>query len=107
MSDAAGGADGWPEAALAVLRDARDWRLPAARWAGIPPILQSLADALDAGDWDGAAEAARQLDLVGTVRITRIGTPPSEPAPPPVRERINQLIHRLSGGQDAARDTGS
>jgi len=71
------------------------------------PILEALADALDSGNPDGILTAASQLDLVGTARVTKIGTPPAEPPPPVVRERINQLIHSLSGGEEAARDADS
>jgi hypothetical protein len=85
--------------AVNVLQDALLWELSPARWDGIAAVLQAL-EALEAdlgqGDVDALTEAVAQLELAGPVRITRIGAPPVEPPPPKVRERINQLIHRLS-----------
>ena len=75
MSDLADGTGGWREAVLSVLEDACEWQLPAERWAGIAPILQDLSDALDAGEAGAAEDAAYQLNLVGAVRIARIGAP--------------------------------
>lgn len=83
--------------AVQVLEDLQLWELAPARWEGIAGILEALATEVAAGDLGNLAEATAQLELAGPVRITRIGAVPTEPPPPRVRERINQLIHSLSG----------
>jgi hypothetical protein len=88
--------------ALSVLRDLLSWELSEARWEGIAGSVEALAAYLDLGDLADAREMVIQLELAGPVRITRIGAVPSQPPPPRVRERVNQLIHRLSGGERQA-----
>lgn len=83
--------------ALAVLQDLLEWELSAARWDGVARILDALADSLELGDLYTLAKATTQLEVAGPVRIVRIGAASSEPPPPPVRERANELIHKLSG----------
>ncbi|MFF3503845.1 CATRA system-associated protein [Streptomyces sp. NPDC003247] len=103
---------GLREAALVVLRDVRLWRLPPDRWERLAGLLDTAAGALRAGDADRFDQATVELELAGPVRITRIGDPhrgsPREsvpaPAPPPVRERLNHLIHTLSGGPGGTPD---
>ncbi|MFD7135562.1 CATRA system-associated protein [Streptomyces sp. NPDC059894] len=100
------------EAALVVLRDVRLWRLPPDRWERLARLLDTAAGALRAGDAHRFDQATVDLELAGPVRITRIGdthrgsareSAPT-PAPPPVRERLNHLIHTLSGGPGAMAD---
>ena len=88
--------------ALSVLQDILGWKLSPARWEGIAGSVEALAAYLDLGDMAAAREIVIQLELAGPVRITRIGAVPAQPAPRPVRERVNQLIHRLSGGENQA-----
>lgn len=88
--------------ALSVLPDVLSWRLSTARWEAIAGGVEALAAYLDLGDLAGAREIVIQLELAGPVRITRIGAVPQEPPPPRVRERVNELIHRLSGGEGLA-----
>jgi hypothetical protein len=83
--------------AVHVLEDLLVWELSPARWEGIAGILDALAAEVADSDLSNLAEATIQLELAGPVRLTRIGATPTEPPPPRVRERINQLIHRLSG----------
>jgi len=85
--------------ALSVLRDVLEWRLSDVRWEGIAGSVEALTAGLSTGDLAAAREAVIQLELAGPVRITRIGARPTEPAPPRVRERINQLVFQLSGGK--------
>jgi hypothetical protein len=85
------------EDAVHVLEDLRLLELSPARWEGIAGILEALAAEVAVGDLSNLAEATIQLELAGPVRLIRIGAVPSEPPPPLVRERINQLIHTLSG----------
>ena len=87
---------------LSVLQDMLSWRLSTARWDAIAGSVEALATYLDLGDLAGARDIVIQLELAGPVRITRIGAVPSQPPPPPVRERVNQLIHRLTGGDSRA-----
>ncbi len=81
-----------------ALRDALLWEMTPARWELLAGILAEIAEAAESGDPDALAAARAGLELVGPVRITRIGSTPRQPPPPPVRERINHLIYRLSGG---------
>jgi hypothetical protein len=83
--------------AVHVLEDLLLLELSPARWEGIAGILEALATEVAASDLSNLTEATIQLELAGPVRITRIGATPTEPPPPRVRERINQLIHSLSG----------
>jgi hypothetical protein len=83
--------------AVHVLEDLLLLELSPARWEGIAGILEALATEVAASDLSNLTEATIQLELAGPVRITRIGAMPTEPPPPRVRERINQLIHSLSG----------
>lgn len=90
------------DSALTVLRDATLWRLSPARWELLADLLDVAVAAHGAGDSAGLDAATARLEAAGPVRITRIGAPLGEPAPPAVRERLNHLIHALSGsGEDA------
>jgi hypothetical protein len=84
--------------AVSVLQDVLSWRLSTARWDVIAGSVEALATYLDLGDLAAARDIVIQLELAGPVRITRIGAVPSQPPPPPVRDRVNHLIYRLSGG---------
>jgi hypothetical protein len=88
--------------AVSVLQDMLSWRLSAARWDAIAGSVEALATYLDLGDLAAARDIVIQLELAGPVRITRIGAVPSQPPPPPVRDRVNHLIYRLSGGDSRA-----
>jgi hypothetical protein len=83
--------------AVNVLEDLLLWELSPARWEGVAGILDALAVEVADSDLSNLEEATIQLELAGPVRITRLGAAPTEPPPPRVRERINQLIYRLSG----------
>ncbi|WP_066366960.1 CATRA system-associated protein [Herbidospora mongoliensis] len=82
--------------ALAILRQIPDWELTPARWEIVAELLEVADVAVAAGDLDGLDATTVQLELVGPVRMTRLGATPSEPPPPPVRDRLNILVHRLS-----------
>lgn len=91
--------------ALSVLRDVLGWRLSAARWEGIAGSVEALAASLELSDLAAAEGMVIQLELAGPVRVTRIGALPTQPPPAKVRERISQLIHRLSGAGDQVAGT--
>jgi hypothetical protein len=86
---------------LTIVQNAQKWELPAARWEVIAAVLAVLLQALDQGNLDAVAEAAIQLELAGPTRITKIGAP-AKPAPPPVRERLNETVTKLTkvSGED-------
>ncbi len=98
-----------------LLADIGAWQLPAARWADVEGLLAALSLALDAGDLAAAADVVSRLELSGPVRSrTRIGQVPAGPPPPPVRERLNQLVHQLAvsaaapgDGRDGQQQAGS
>jgi CATRA-associated small protein len=83
-------------AALDVLTDVLQWRLPQARWTRVTEIVQSIDKALSAGDPVALEAATIDLELAGPIRITRIGAPPQVPAPPPVRDRVNSMVDSLT-----------
>jgi hypothetical protein len=82
--------------ALEALLDASQWDLSEVRWVAIEQILKAMQEALTNGDLDAFVAATTDLELAGPFRITRIGAGPVKP-PPPVRERLNQLVHALGG----------
>jgi hypothetical protein len=83
--------------ALDAVSDALQWRLAGSRWAAIEGMLAAMDAALQAKDPEALASAITDLELAGPVRITRIGATPIVPPSPPVRERLNRLVHVLGG----------
>jgi len=83
--------------ALDALGDLLHWRLAPQRWERVGQILEALARAFAEGDIDTFREATTDLELAGPVRITRIGATPLTPAPEPVRDRANHLVHAIGG----------
>lgn len=83
--------------ALTVLRGVPEWELSPARWDSVAGILDAMAASLELDDRDTIAKAAIALERIGTVRFKRIGAESKDPPPALVRERTNELIHRLSG----------
>jgi hypothetical protein len=89
--------------ALTIVRQIREWEVPEARWNVIAATLATLSAALDAENLKAAAEATIQLELSAPVRLIRIGAP-VQPPPAPVRERLNELVYRLSGERETEDD---
>ena len=83
--------------ALDVVSDALQWQLADARWQTIEQTLDVMAAAIEAGDAGALTAATADLELAGPLRITRIGAAPIVPPPPPVRDRLNRLVHALGG----------
>lgn len=101
-------------AALSVLTDVLQWRLPQTHWTRVTEIVQSIDKALSAGDPAALQAATIDLELAGPIRITRIGAPPQVPAPRLVRDRVNIMVASLTdvtcgtdrgdSGKDSGRD---
>jgi hypothetical protein len=87
--------------ALDVVSDALEWRLAEARWEAVEQVLVVMDAALEAGDPDALAAATADLELAGPLRITRIGATPVVPPAPPIRDRLDRLVHSLGGGPAA------
>jgi len=83
--------------ALRAASDALEWRLTGERWLTIQQVVAAMAAALETDDLDALKAATAELELVGPVRIVRIGTPPVVPPPPQVRDRLNRLVYTLDG----------
>lgn len=92
-------------AALQVLDDLLQLRLTEARWERVAGILGITAEAAAAGDLGTLRTAAKELQMVGPVRIIRIGSTPVGPPPVKVRERV-ELIRGLLESADASQEQG-
>jgi hypothetical protein len=92
-------------AALEVLTDVLEWSLAEERWARVTEIVQSIDNALSAGDLVALDAATVDLELAGPTRIRRVGATPQVPAPREVRERVNRMVYSLTG-EDAGKDRG-
>lgn len=92
-------------AALEVLTDALEWRLPEARWQRVADIVQAMDDALAAQDPVALDQATSDLELAGPVRIIRVGSTSRVPPSPYIRERIDRTRGALDeAAAGAARD---
>jgi hypothetical protein len=87
--------------AVAVLRHILRWELTEVRWNQVTETIDIAIAADASGDMDALQEATIQLEAAGPVRVTRIGATPQVPPPPPVRERVNNLIHALGEDPDS------
>jgi hypothetical protein len=83
------------ESARDVLTDALDWRLTGPRWVRFRSTAAELGAALRSRDLVAVRAAVADLELCGPVRARPIGGEPEVPAPEPVREEINALVHEL------------
>jgi hypothetical protein len=90
--------------ALDVISDALQWRLTNARWEAIAQVLAAMAAALAEGDVAALSAATADLELAGPLRLVKIDATSVVPAPPQIRERMNRLVHSLSGAPGADRD---
>jgi hypothetical protein len=94
--------------AVSALGDALRWRLSPERWSEVDSVVDRMTSAVRTDDVEELRAAVIDLELAGPVRITRIGDPQARPAPEPVRERVNHLVHDLDeppheGGDPAER----
>jgi CATRA-Associated Small Protein len=82
------------------------WHVSAANWQLIDVALTRLDSALASQDAHEIADVLGILELLGPMRVTtRIDDTVAEPTPPPVQERVNELIHHLTL-DDVAQQTG-
>ncbi|MEW2352995.1 CATRA system-associated protein [Spirillospora sp. NPDC029432] len=84
------------EESVILLREALGWRLPPVRWPKVAEAVESMASAADPATVLGYLELAGHTRIVTRVEIDADG-PASEPVEMPgeLRERVNELIHRL------------
>jgi hypothetical protein len=82
--------------ALDLLREALTWRLIGHRWRTVELVLDGLAAALEQGGADSFRRVLHDLELAGPTRVVPIEDAAVLPAPEPVRERINRLVHTLA-----------
>jgi hypothetical protein len=83
--------------AVTLLRDALGWELSRAGWAEVDQAVRKLASSLDV-DKDLAF-----LELAAPTRIrTKVGDQPVTPVSEELRERVNELIHRLAAEPEQA-----
>ncbi|MFI6333509.1 CATRA system-associated protein [Streptomyces sp. NPDC050535] len=87
-----------------------DWRLPPEAWVETGRLLDTLGEALEAGDAKTVDRLTADLETSGR-RVTRMGPPALDgkvPAPPVVRERTVALLHAVDRQSAAGRgNTGS
>ncbi|GIJ48312.1 hypothetical protein Val02_51980 [Virgisporangium aliadipatigenens] len=89
--------------AVRLLRDLAEWRLEPDRWDTVSRSMDAIEGALARGDLGAFRESVAGLGLLGPGRITRLGTPPKEPPPRPVRERADRLVHDLNRATEPPR----
>ncbi|WP_330277833.1 hypothetical protein OG205_20465 [Lentzea sp. NBC_00516] len=83
---------------LSMLNQVSDLRLSAERWQKVTALLHRMESARAANDLDGMLAVVVELEMAAR-RIPTIGSEPAGPPPPPVRDRLNQLVHALGGDQ--------
>jgi hypothetical protein len=83
------------EDALTALRLTLRWTMEPERWRKIEALLDSMSTSLAGGDVDRLRAASAKLLFAGPNRATKLGETPTVPAPDPIRERVNELVHAL------------
>jgi hypothetical protein len=96
--------------ALDAVSEAQQWQLAEARWQAVEQVLVAMHAALEAGDTQALEAATTELELLGPLRITRIGAAPVA-APPHVLALLNRMVYTLGGitaaQQQPGGDTGA
>lgn len=83
--------------AVRTLRTVLTWEKPESRWDEIAGILDAAEAAVEAGDADTLADIVGILGAEARERLIPIGGGTPQPPPPPVRERLDRIVHKLSG----------
>lgn len=87
--------------AIGILREVLEWRLPRARWEQVERRLEDVAGALAEADPAKLRKAVYALELSGPERAARIEDVLVLAPPPPTRERVGELVHRLESSTEA------
>ena len=90
--------------ALEIALDAFLWRFGAARWDVVERILADMDAAIAANERQALANATAELELMAPLRIIMVGTQPTTPPPPEVRDRLNRLVYALGGTPPGKRE---
>jgi hypothetical protein len=77
------------------LRLSTSWVLPSWQWHEFDAVLDRLSVALSDGDSEAFGRVCADLIDLAPKRVTPLGDEPVIPAPETVRERINEMVHRL------------
>lgn len=85
---------------LAILRETQNWQRTTGQWQEIDRLIRATEHAFLTDDGTALRRSGDDLEMAGSLRITRIGSAVRQAAPPPVRERINRLVHALAAGLD-------
>lgn len=82
---------------VSVLRLTARLRLSSAGWAEAEEALASVDEAVAAADEDALRDALFELDRLFRRPVERLGEPADDaPATPRVRDRVTDLVHRLT-----------
>ncbi|CUU59695.1 hypothetical protein Ga0074812_13075 [Parafrankia irregularis] len=81
--------------ALDALTDAGTWIASAAHWTEIDRTVATMAAAAATGDVQLLTTATAHLEYLSTRRATDAGKGPKTPPPEPVRDRLNETIHKI------------
>ena len=82
--------------ALDVLGDVPLWRMPAGQWERIVAVVEAMSQAAADRDAAGLAHATADLEMLGPVRATPLGSAPKVPPPPRLHPLRNHLVRALS-----------
>ncbi|WP_157472911.1 CATRA system-associated protein [Frankia sp. EAN1pec] len=93
------------DAGLVPLRRALAARLVPRAWERFGVLVDNLETAWSAADSGEFDNAVLRLDLAVRKRASRLGEEPVVPMTPPVRERVNRMIHVLT--EVSGRDTSA
>jgi hypothetical protein len=86
--------------AIGILREVLEWRLPRVRWEHVERRLEDVAGALAEADPANLRNAVYALELSGPERAARIEDVLALAPPPPTRERVGELVHRLESATE-------
>ncbi len=89
--------------ALDVLGDALHWQLTDSRWRQVDDAVRAMAAALARDDVEAFRRAVADLELAGPVRAVGAEQPAEDPVKEPVLERMNEVVHTLTGPAKPAR----
>ncbi|MFI6294744.1 CATRA system-associated protein [Nonomuraea sp. NPDC050790] len=83
--------------AVSLLERVTRLKATEAGWNVIETGIDALVLAEEAGDLKEFEQATRELEILAGNHRAKVGTVPAKPAPPPLRVRVDHLIHTLKG----------